>query len=379
MIRLQDGSASDGEKSWAASNESTGRNRGEPGTAHPTAASTRRVRRKIDAERWLRAEEGKADRGEWVDPSAGAMRYGDWSEHWLSGLHGIAPKTRLGYESLLRSRVLPTFVSTELRNISTASVRVWVAGMVDEGLSAARIRQALQVLHASLEVAVDDGLIARNPTEKVKPPPVRKRRQMFLTADQLENLADTAETVRTGSGALIRLLGYGGLRWGEAVALDWERVDVGRRRIRVEEAASEVGGRLVFGTPKTHENRTVIVPRFVVESLGPRGSGLVFTAPRGGPLRHSNFTRGVWLPAVSATEGIPDGLLIHDLRDTAASLAISSGASIKAVQRMLGHASAAMTLDTYGSLFEEDLEDLADRMEERYGRYHTAAISISST
>ncbi len=58
---------------------------------------------------------------------------------------------------------------------------------------------------------------------------------------------------------------------------------------------------------------------------------------------------------------------MHDLRDTAASLAISAGASIKAVQRMLGHASAAMTLDTYGSLFEEDLEDLADRLEARFG------------
>lgn len=57
----------------------------------------------------------------------------------------------------------------------------------------------------------------------------------------------------------------------------------------------------------------------------------------------------------------------HDLRDTAASLAISAGASIKAVQRMLGQASAAMTLDTYGSLFTEDLENLADRMEKRYG------------
>ena len=59
--------------------------------------------------------------------------------------------------------------------------------------------------------------------------------------------------------------------------------------------------------------------------------------------------------------------MVHDLRDTAASLAISAGASIKAVQRMLGHASAAMTLDTYGSLFEEDLEALADRLEARYG------------
>jgi integrase len=333
-------------KPWRA------RYRGPDGRQH-----SKSFKRKVDAERWLRAEEGRADRGEWVDPSAGAVRYGDWSERWLSGLHGIAPKTRLGYESLLRSRVLPTFAGTELRHISTAAVREWVAAMVADELSPARIRQALQVFHASMEVAVDDGLIARNPTEKVKPPTVRKRRQLFLTADQLENLADTAETIRTASGALIRLLGYGGLRWGEAVALDWERVDVALRRIRVEEAASEVGGRLVFGAPKTHENRTVIVPRFVVDSLGPRGIGLVFTAPRGGPLRHSNFSRGVWLPAVSASEGIPDGLLIHDLRDTAASLAISAGASIKAVQRMLGHASAAMTLDTYGSLFEEDLEE----------------------
>ena len=64
---------------------------------------------------------------------------------------------------------------------------------------------------------------------------------------------------------------------------------------------------------------------------------------------------------------MPKGLLIHDLRDTAASLAISAGASIKAVERMLGHASAAMTLDTYRSLFDEVLEDLADRMEQRYG------------
>jgi integrase len=70
--------------------------------------------------------------------------------------------------------------------------------------------------------------------------------------------------------------------------------------------------------------------------------------------------------AAASAIGKPE-LVPHDLRDTAASLAISSGASIKAVQRMLGHASAAMTLDTYGSLFEEDLEALADRLEQRFG------------
>jgi integrase len=236
-----------------------------------------------------------------------------------------------------------------------------------EDISPARIRQALQVLHASLDMAVDDGLISRNPTHRVKTPPVRKRRQLFLTADQLEDLATTADRFREGMGGLIRLLGYGGLRWGEAVALRWENVDVSRRRIGVEEAATEISGRLVFGSPKTHETRTVIVPRFVIDGLGEPGEGLVFRAPRGGPLRHSNFTRTVWVPAVGDADDVPEDLLIHDLRDTAASLAISAGASIKAVQRMLGHASAAMTLDTYGSLFTEDLEDLADRMEKRYG------------
>ena len=54
----------------------------------------------------------------------------------------------------------------------------------------------------------------------------------------------------------------------------------------------------------------------------------------------------------------------HDLRHTAASLAISSGANPKAVQRMLGHASAAMTLDTYADLFEDDLDAVSDRMDQ---------------
>lgn len=322
--------------------------------------------RKIDAERWLALEESKSIKGDWVDPSAGKLTYDEWSEEWLGGLHSIKPKTLSGYESLLRSRVVPAFGDTELRRISTPAVRSWVAGMVDEGLSAARVRQALQVLHASLEVAVDDGLIVRNPTDRVKPPRVEKRRQLFLNADQLDALADAAGLQQTGMDALIRLLGYSGLRWGEVVALDWENVDTARRRIHVKAAATEISGRLEWGTPKTHEVRTVIVPGFVIDDLGPPGDGLVFTAPKGGPLRHSNFTRDVWAPACEVS-GMPEGLLIHDLRDTAASLAISAGASIKAVQRMLGHASAAMTLDTYGSLFTEDLEDLADRMESRYG------------
>ena len=337
------------------------RYRGPDGRQH-----SKSFKRKIDAERWLRDEESRADRGEWVDPTAGSVRYAPWADTWLAGLHSIGPKTRHGYESLLRSRVLPTFGEIQLRRISTASVRAWVAAMADDGLSGARIRQALQVLRASLDVAVSDGLIIKNPASGVKAPRVEKRRQRYLTADELGRLADAARDY----GPLVWLLGWSGLRWGEAVALKVGRVDTKRRRLRVEEAATEVGGKIHFGLPKTHETRTVILPKLVMGRLEPLierrdADELVFTAPKGGPLRQSNFRR-TWRRAVETAE-VPDDLLVHDLRDTAASLAIATGASIKAVQRMLGHASAAMTLDTYGSLFEEDLQALADRIDERYG------------
>jgi hypothetical protein len=59
-------------------------------------------RRKVDAEKWLTLEEGTAIKGKWVDPAAGTISYGEWAELWLEGLHHIGPKTRAGYEGLLR-------------------------------------------------------------------------------------------------------------------------------------------------------------------------------------------------------------------------------------------------------------------------------------
>jgi integrase len=142
-------------------------------------------------------------------------------------------------------------------------------------------------------------------------------------------------------------------------------VDLVRRRLIVSESASEVGGRLVWSTPKSHQSRTVPLPQIVVGDLTPlvagrSGDELVFTSPQGGPLRLNNWRRRVFDPACEACE-LSD-VTPHDLRHTAASLAVSAGANIKAVQRMLGHASAAMTLDVYASLFDEDLDAVADAL-----------------
>ena len=80
-------------------------------------------------------------------------------------------------------------------------------------------------------------------------------------------------------------------------------------------------------------------------------------AETGGHLHRPNTSINTtsWFLRALAAAGL-ERMTIHDLRHTAASLAISSGANVKAVQRMLGHAPAAMTLDVYADLFDEDLE-----------------------
>jgi len=70
----------------------------------------------------------RIDRGARTDPRAGQIRYRDWSAAWVIGLD-IKPKTRSGYESLLRSRVLPTFGGVQLSRISPQMVRRWIADM----------------------------------------------------------------------------------------------------------------------------------------------------------------------------------------------------------------------------------------------------------
>jgi integrase len=201
----------------------------------------------------------------------------------------------------------------------------------------------------------------------------------FLDAEQVEWLA---AAVDGRYRPLVLFAAYTGLRPCELVALRVGRLDLLRCTARVVEAAVEVS-RLEWGPVKTHEARTVRMPRSVAEEVGASLAGrphdreaLVFAAPMGGPLSRADFVRCYFKPAVrTANEAmtklakgqrptpLPDGLRFYDLRHTCASLLIAQGASVKAVQAQLGHATASITLDTYGHLFPSEMETLADRLE----------------
>ena len=140
------------------------------------------------------------------------------------------------------------------------------------------------------------------------------------------------------------LLAYTGLRWGEAIGMRVHDLDLLRKRASVTENAVQAGGRIHVGTPKAHKQRTVPLPDFLVPYLARQCEGkgrddLLWPGDSDEHLRRPHPASGWFAKAVTAA-GIPHATP-HDLRHTAASLAVSAGANVKAVQKLLGHASAA--------------------------------------
>ncbi|MFL5736335.1 MAG: tyrosine-type recombinase/integrase [Actinomycetota bacterium] len=291
-----------------------------------------------------------------------------WSTEWLSLCVDLKPSTRALYRNVLDTQVLPVFRDVALKEINGLTVRRWVADMNANGLSASRIRQSHNVLSAMLAFAVQCGLLERNAAHGTRLPPDLIKPVQVLTASEVERLA---QAIRPEYRPLIHVLGYGGLRFGEAAALRRRACDLDHRRLIVAESITEVGSRLVLGETKTGRIRKAAIPAFLVaelrshlECIDAAPDRFVFTAPNGGPLRLVNFRRRVWWPALEVA-GLPR-LRVHSLRHTCASLLIRQGVHPKAVQYQLGHARIALTMDRYAHLFADQFEDLARRLDDAH-------------
>lgn len=325
--------------------------------------------RKRDAEDYLASVTVAANRGEFVDPRTAKLTISELGAEWIANQSHLKPSAFSSVEAAWRVHVAPTWGARRIGEIRFSEVQAWVTRFAaGEGKprSASVVIRAFGVLAAILDVAVRDRRISTNPARGVKLPRKAKKKRVYLSAAQVELLAHHAGP----HAALVYTLAYTGIRWGEAVGLRVSSLDTLRRRMLISENAVTVGSSIVVGTPKTHENRSVPYPRFLSEPLAaqcvdkPReqlvfGSGLVhLNTPKSGQ-------GWFWSAVKKAQRDDPTFPTItpHDLRHTAASLAISAGANPKAVQRMLGHASAAMTLDTYADLFEDDLDAVSERLD----------------
>lgn len=329
---------------------------------HGRYVGSETFRRKTDAVLYERTQTEKLATGLWVTPSESSVTVGEWINVWQQGWMSLKPSTITRYMGLIDNQVLPTWRLKPLTAVAPSEVRAWAAKLVTTS-SVSTARNALGLLRQSLDAAVAEGHLARNPADKVRLPKLARSEPAPLTHAQLWNLVKAVRDER--DKVLLLVLGYSGMRWSEVVALRIGGVKDGGRRLRLSEAAVQVGGRIEVGTLKDHEARTVVLPQIVADRLkkwirGRNADALVFASSRGTYLHNQNWRRDVLTPAADSL-----GLTItpHNLRDTAATLAIAAGASVTAVARMLGHENPATTLKYYAGYFPDDLESIADRLD----------------
>jgi integrase len=320
--------------------------------------------RKVDAERWLTEQQSRLNRGEWTAPELSRITVREWARTWLASKAGLKGRSQGSYESLWRTLVEPRWGDYRLDRVTYGEVVTWTAELTGRGLSASRVGQALLCLKQILDLAVLDGRLGRNAARGVKPPRPRRAEPRYLTHRQVAQLAEECGHYGEQYRLFILVAAYCGLRWGEMRALKVRRVDPLRARIDVAESIPDRSADV--DTPKNHKHRVVPIPRFICDDLAiflstKRPGDLVFTNGSGSLLDNSGFRRNVFDPAVRALGLGP--FSPHDLRHTTASLAVSAGANVKAVQRLLGHASAAVTLDIYAALFDDDLDRVAERLD----------------
>lgn len=332
---------------------------------------------KRDAEMRLAEVEVSKSRGEYVDPASARVTVADLGRDWLTQRAGVLkPSSLRPLQSAWSKHVEPKWGSRAVGSIKHSEVQTWVSGMTGGSTT---VRRAHGILAGILDSAVRDRRLARNVARDIDlPAKTRDAPRQYLTHAQVQQLADHAR-----HPTLVLFLAYTGLRWGEATALRIRHVDTLRRRVKVEENAVKVSHEIHVGTPKTHRSRSVPYPEFLSLPLaqlaeGKARDGLLFGDGKTHVLlpasRNGWFTAAV--RAAQSDDPTFPRVTPHDLRHTAASLAVQAGAHVKAVQRMLGHASAAMTLDVYADLFDDDLDAVADALDQ--AKRSTTVVKVLS-
>ncbi|MBN7524300.1 site-specific integrase [Mycobacteroides abscessus subsp. massiliense] len=326
--------------------------------------------RKVDAENHRDAVNAKLLQGDYVTERAGMITVEVVYEEWLTQQAGIADSTQSTREITWETWVSPKWRKFAVRDVRKSQIRTWVTELTDDGAGPATIENAVGVLRMVLALAVEDKRLAANPATGIKLPPRKHRPRAYLTHEQVWELAGTFDPRYR---MLVLFLAYTGLRFGEVAALEVRDIDFLRRRIEVRQQVTEVEGRLTWTPTKGKRRRSVPFPKFLVDDLSvlcvdKKREDQVFQSPKGGTLRLNSWRRRIWNPTILKlrevdTEGVAHrdfpAATPHDMRHTAASLAISANANVKAVQTMLGHKSAALTLDTYSDLFPADLDGVA--------------------
>ena len=303
-----------------------------------------------------------SDRVEGIVYDDANLTVGEYLDVWLkNSVRGSVRQSTYDRDaSLVNNHLRPALGGIKLKKLSAAHVQGFYRDRLDNGLSASTVYKMHAILHKALTQVLKWHMVPRNVTEAVRPPRPAPKEMRLLTSDEARSLLQAAR----GSGleALYVLAVTTGMRQGELLALRWQDVDIKNGTVSVRRTLTRNGGSIEMGEPKTKKSRRSIrlTPRAVeaLEShldcqlremgiLGDRykDRGLLFTTSTGGPINPSNLRQRSFARLLKEAR-LPH-IRFHDLRHTCATLLLAQGTHPKYVQDLLGHATIAITLDTY--------------------------------
>jgi integrase len=300
---------------------------------------------KREGERWLSITEGQLVTGDWTDPERAKIRLTDYATKWINERPGLRPNTKALYEWLWSKHISPRLGEAHLGKITTAVVREWRAGLLEDGVSHSVTAKAYRLLRAIFNTAVDeDRILPRNPCRVRGADQENAAERPILTVAQVFDLAGRMPDRRYR--VLILVGAFCTLRWGEVTALRRCDVAADGSWVRVNFAHTELKGRgIVVVPPKSRAGvRTLTVPeairpeivKHLMEFTRSEPDALVFTGKRGNALRRGNFNQLVRWTKTVKDMGTP-GLHFHDLRHTGNTLAAQTGVSTKDLMVRMGH------------------------------------------
>lgn len=304
---------------------------------------------------------------------ADEMRLDDWAVRHFASLTGIEPGTLTTYRRIYARTWSPELGHLRLSQITRETLARAVNGI---DASDKTVKNAWGVLAHMLKMAAIDGHIPRSPGVGVKLPKRtghRKAEHRYLSHAEWWDLLDATPAYWQ---PFVWMLGGTGMRWGEATALEVGDLDLERATVRITKAEkwdSGNRGARIIGPPKTQRSRRVItLPPEVVDAVRPLVEGRkstepLFTAPKGGTVKHRTFYSDIWRAKSCAPLPAPHPR-IHDLRHSHVAWLIAAGVQLPVIQARLGHEKITTTIDTYGHLLPDVQRAAADAASQVLGR-----------
>lgn len=341
---------------------------GPDGELH-TAPSTFDAR--IDAEAWLAGERKMITDGVWTPPKhrgthTKGLTFGTYAEQWLAG-RPIKPRTRMHYRTLLDKHILPTFEAIPLRVITPEAVRTWFTRLGTK--TPVQRAHAYGLFKTVMKDAAADQLIPANPATIRGATVVR--RKVKIRPATLDELKVIVEHMPERLQAMTLLAAWGGLRFGETIALRRSDFDLKNGVVRIRRGVVRAGGETIVGTPKSEAGiRDVYLPPHLVPIIRAHidnhvqgRDGLMFPAADGtsyltssslyGRAPSKRYPAGWGFYGARAAAGRPD-LRWHDLRHTGAVLAAVAGSTLADLMARLGHSTPAAAMRYQHAAAERD-------------------------